>query len=156
MSALADRFIIADPQKYANLALNPQVVVNCREGGSCNGGDANGVYQAAVKVGVRLCCFCNQIFLTQIYMCHNVLQIPDNTCQQYVAKNLPEVLDCSKPNIEVCKNCKFPIPDSPDEPSNCFAVQNFTRYFAEEWGPVRGAAAMKKEIWKRGPIGKFL
>ena len=53
MSALADRFIIADPQKYANLALNPQVVVNCREGGSCNGGDANGVYQAAVKVGVR-------------------------------------------------------------------------------------------------------
>ena len=67
MSALADRFIIADPQKYANLALNPQVVVNCREGGSCNGGDANGVYQAAVKVGVRLFLESN-IFDTNLYV----------------------------------------------------------------------------------------
>ena len=27
------------------------------------------------------------------------------------------------------------------------------RYFAEEYGYVSGVADMKKEIWKRGPIG---
>ena len=27
------------------------------------------------------------------------------------------------------------------------------RYFAEEYGYVRGAENMKREIWKRGPIG---
>ena len=57
--------------------------------------------------------------------------------------------DCTKPNTEVCKNCGFPIPNSPEERSNCWAVTNFTRYHASEWGPVSGADAMKKEIWKR-------
>ena len=38
LSALADRFIVADRVKYANLALSPQVVLNCRAGGSCEGG----------------------------------------------------------------------------------------------------------------------
>merc|ERR1711920_770434 len=31
--------------------------------------------------------------------------------------------------------------------------KNFTRYFADEYGYVRGVRNMKKEIWKRGPIG---
>ena len=55
----------------------------------------------------------------------------------------------------MCKNCGFPIPNSAEEKSNCWAVQNFTRYYAEEYGLVKGPEAMKKEIWKRGPIGKF-
>ena len=38
ISAIADRFIISDRQKFANLALSPQVIVNCRAGGSCEGG----------------------------------------------------------------------------------------------------------------------
>ena len=29
------------------------------------------------------------------------------------------------------------------------------RYFADEYGYVRGAVNMKKEIMKRGPIGKY-
>ena len=29
------------------------------------------------------------------------------------------------------------------------------RYFAEEYGYVSGANQMKKEIWKRGPIGQY-
>ena len=52
LSALADRFIIADPAKYANLALSPQSVINCNEGGSCDGGEPIQVYVAAHKVGV--------------------------------------------------------------------------------------------------------
>ena len=30
-----------------------------------------------------------------------------------------------------------------------------SRYFADEYGYVRGAVNMKKEIMKRGPIGKY-
>ena len=53
-SALADRFIIADRYKYANLALSPQVIINCRGGGSCEGGNPAQVYEFANEVGVML------------------------------------------------------------------------------------------------------
>ena len=36
-----------------------------------------------------------------------------------------------------------------------FTVLFVSRYFADEYGYVRGAENMKKEIMKRGPIGKF-
>merc|ERR1712080_411686 len=39
------------------------------------------------------------------------------------------------------------------EKPNCWARTNFTRYFAEDYGYVSGVTEMKKEIWKRGPIG---
>ena len=80
-SALADRFIIAvrhecvhavefgtssnfppirhhlyrfqDYKKYANLALAVQTVLNCRAGGSCEGGNPAAVYEFAKDVGVR-------------------------------------------------------------------------------------------------------
>ena len=55
-SALADRFIVADRTKYANLALSPQVIVNCRAGGSCEGGNPSAVYEFAHNVGVRKYC----------------------------------------------------------------------------------------------------
>ena len=52
-SALADRFIIANKDKYANLALSPQAIVNCRAGGSCEGGNPSSVYEFAHEIGVR-------------------------------------------------------------------------------------------------------
>ena len=51
-SALADRFIVANKDKFANLALSPQVIVNCRAGGSCEGGNPGDVYEFAHKTGV--------------------------------------------------------------------------------------------------------
>ena len=52
-SALGDRFNIL----YKGLAstpidLNAQVMVNCRAGGTCNGGDPIGVYEYAYKSGI--------------------------------------------------------------------------------------------------------
>ena len=93
--------------------------------------------------------------IIEITLLSLILQIPDVTCQQYVAEDGPAIKDCSKPDVGVCQNCGFPIPKSPEEKSNCWAQKNFTRYFASEYGPVSGAADMKKEIWKRGPIGKM-
>lgn len=52
LSAIADRFIIADRHKYANLALSPQVIVNCRAGGSCEGGAPEQVYEFLHATGV--------------------------------------------------------------------------------------------------------
>ena len=43
-----------DPVKFANLALSVQVVLNCRGGGSCHGGNPAAVYEFANKIGVRI------------------------------------------------------------------------------------------------------
>ncbi len=130
LSALADRFIVADRHKFANIALSPQVILNCRAGGSCEGGAPGEVYEFLSKIGV-----------------------PDMTCQQYDAKDHVPVEDCSKPDINICRDCSWP-PPPPGEQGNCRVVQNFTRYYVKEYGAVRGAANMKKEIYKRGPIGE--
>ncbi|CAI4227429.1 unnamed protein product [Auanema sp. JU1783] len=37
-------------------------------------------------------------------------------------------------------------------PDNCFAVQNYTRYYVKEYGPIKGRDAMMAEIQKGGPI----
>lgn len=52
LSALADRFIVADRHKFANLALSAQVILNCRAGGSCEGGAPEQVYEFLHKTGV--------------------------------------------------------------------------------------------------------
>lgn len=69
------------------------------------------------------------------------------TCQQYVAQDLPKVEDCSKPDINVCRDC------SPWGKDACWAKQNFPRYHAAEYGLVNGTEAIMKEIYARGPIG---
>jgi len=127
-SALADRFIIADKNKYDNLALSPQVIANCRAGGSCEGGNPSSVYEFAHDVG-----------------------IPDVTCEQYDANDDGPVADCSKPDLDVCRDCGWP-PPNPGQEGKCWAKKHFPRYFANEYGDVNGADHMKKEIYKRGPI----
>ena len=42
-----------DYKKYANLALAVQTVLNCRAGGSCEGGNPAEVYEFAKDIGVR-------------------------------------------------------------------------------------------------------
>merc|ERR1712106_204572 len=120
LSALADRFNIAAGDKFPLLALSPQAVINCRAGGSCEGGNPASVYEFAAEVGV-----------------------PDVTCMVYEAKDDGPVEDCTKPDINLCRDCTWPPPEIGEKP-NCWAKQN---------GYVRGASDMKKEIWKRGPIG---
>jgi len=129
LSALADRFQIAGGDKFPNIALSPQAVINCRAGGSCEGGNPAAVYEFAASVGV-----------------------PDVTCMVYEAVDQGPIQDCSKPDIDLCRDCTWP-PPAPGEKPNCWAKKKFKRYFAEEYGYVRGVENMKKEIWKRGPIG---
>jgi cathepsin X len=52
-ASLADRFnILLKDLNPTPVALNPQVIVNCQAGGSCNGGDPVGVYHYAYTKGI--------------------------------------------------------------------------------------------------------
>ncbi len=59
-SALSDRISIMRNRTWPIIQLAPQVIINCRGGGSCNGGNPGGVYEYIHENGV-----------------------PDETCQNY-------------------------------------------------------------------------
>ncbi|ETV72457.1 hypothetical protein H257_12577 [Aphanomyces astaci] len=75
-SALSDRISIMRNATWPEIALSPQVVINCHGGGSCQGGNPGAVYEFAHDRG-----------------------IPDQTCQAYQAKDDT----CSALNI--CETC---------------------------------------------------
>ena len=126
-SSLADRWNIIKRNQFPQIALSPQVIINCDAGGSCEGGDPMGVFEFAHSTG-----------------------IPDETCQNYEAKD-PSSFDCS--DIQQCKTCHGPAPrEGETGDDKCAAVTSFTRYYVNEYGSVSGADNMKAEIYLRGPI----
>lgn len=125
-SALADRLNILNGAAFEQYALSPQVIINCKAGGTCNGGDPLGVY----KYG-------------------NTSGIPDDTCQQYVAKD-PAEYSCSP--MQQCMTCVPPAP-APGQEGNCSAIETFPRYYVSAYGSVSGIQAMKEQIYQYGPIG---
>lgn len=102
------------------------MIVNCQAGGSCNGGDPVGVYEYAYLHG-----------------------IPDSTCEVYVAHNLDK--KCGA--MDVCKDCKGPAPAADqDGQENCWPITNYKKYYVSDYYSFSGAAKMKAEIFKNGPI----
>jgi cathepsin X len=102
-------------------------MVNCQAGGSCNGGDPSGVYDYAYNNG-----------------------IPDDSCEQYVAKNL-DTYSCEP--IDICRDCHGPPPNEGEAPDmkNCFAVP-YKKYYASNYYGFSGASKMKAELYQNGPI----
>jgi len=68
-SALSDRINIMRNKTFPQVQLATQVIINCRGGGSCNGGNPGGVYSYIEKNG-----------------------IPDETCQNYEVSLLVNLL----------------------------------------------------------------
>lgn len=129
-SALSDRINILRASNnesiWPEINLAPQVLINEHGGGTCDGGDAAGVYHYIKTKG-----------------------IPDETCQAYQAKNRPHG---EETNLNICENC---VPGNTSEtftPGVCYQMTNYTLYWVSEFGPVNGATNMQKEIYARGPI----
>ena len=64
--------------------------------------------------------------------------LPTEGCMRYTADDN----ECTDFNI--CRDCGHSTP--------CHAVQNYTKYYVEEYGSVSGEENMMKEIYARGPI----
>ena len=125
-SSIADRINIARNNTWPQLTLSPQVIVNCKAGGSCNGGNALEVFVYANRHG-----------------------IPEETCQAYLAKN-PQHFSCS--DIQKCMNCAPPAGVKPGDAGNCWAQKKYPVWKVAQYGVVIGAEKMKAEIYARGPI----
>lgn len=83
-ACIADRINIKAGKTDLHIALSPQVVINCRGGGSCKGGNPAHVYEFAHSMG-----------------------IPDVTCMNYEGRDSQGPV-CDP--FDVCRNCDEPVP----------------------------------------------
>jgi len=114
-SSIADRFNILTGATWPSHYLSPQHVIACGQSGNCGGGDQMSVYVYAAKHG-----------------------IPDETCNNYQAKNQ----DCTP--LTACGTCR---PNG-----TCNAIPLYDVYKISQYGPVKGVQQMQAEIFARGPI----
>ena len=123
-SALSDRLALLNRGVWPPINLSPQVLINCKYGGDCQGGNPAVAYAKIHHHG-----------------------LPDETCQAYSAKN-----ENSCDAIHVCQECFAGETPETFWPGTCHMVQKHATWYVSEYGKVRGVDAMKTEIFKRGPI----
>mmetsp|Transcript_82642 Transcript_82642/g.162069 ORF Transcript_82642/g.162069 Transcript_82642/m.162069 type:complete len:351 (-) Transcript_82642:100-1152(-) len=122
-SALGDRIAVRRGGAWPQVGLSPQVLLNCRAGGSCSGGDPAKAYAYIAQYGIT-----------------------DETCQNYQATEF----ECKGQYI--CRNCAPEGEHGLVWPGVCVGVKNPIVWFISQYGAVRGAGPMKAEIFQRGPI----
>ena len=133
ISSLADRIKIMRKAAWPDINLSIQFLLNCRMGGSCNGGDHLATYQAIHEYG----------------------SIPYEDCMIYQACSIDSkekgcddkhMFECTSTNI--CKTCDtFSAMGG-----TCSPILQYPNATIDSYGSVRGSTNMMTEIYKNGPI----
>lgn len=134
ISSLADRIKIMRNAAWPDINLSIQFLLNCKMGGSCNGGDHLATYKAIHEYG----------------------SIPYEDCMVYQAcssdsseagcKNNREMFECTPTNI--CKTCNT----FSSRGGTCNAITHYPNATISSYGAVKGSDDMMAEIYKNGPI----
>jgi len=133
VSALSDRIKIMRKAAWPDINLSIQFLLNCRMGGSCNGGDHLAAYKAIHEYG----------------------SIPYDDCMIYQACSIDSkeegckdksMFECTA--LNTCKTCDTFTSNG----GTCSPILQYPNATIESYGAVKGVDNMMAEIYKNGPI----
>ena len=133
VSALSDRIKIMRKAAWPDINLSIQFLLNCRMGGSCNGGDHLAAYKAIHEYG----------------------SIPYDDCMIYQACSIDSkeegckdksMFECTA--INTCKTCDTFTSNG----GTCSPILQYPNATIDSYGAVKGVDNMMAEIYKNGPI----
>ncbi|KAJ1445561.1 hypothetical protein M885DRAFT_549557 [Pelagophyceae sp. CCMP2097] len=133
VSALADRVKIA--RKAQGVDINPSVqhILNCGGGGSCHGGSVDGPYQWLHRISKQGAGIS--------YESSN----PYMACSSEMGSALCKSSEWTCEPINIARTCStFGV--------DCAEITPYPNIQIDDYGSIRGVAAMQSEIFARGPI----
>lgn len=119
---LADRLNIKR-NNNPRVALSVQNMLNCRAGGSCDGGVPPSILNFIYHEGIH-----------------------ELGCQNYLAKD-PKEAFCKE--MQKCQTCSF---NEETQESQCSEVKGSKVWYVDEFGPLFTDSEIKKEVFARGPV----
>jgi cathepsin X len=136
ISALQDRIKIDRQAQGDDIQLSVQHVLNCGNAGSCHGGSGGGVYQWIKSIGDSTGSGVSY-FSGQPYMACSK-ESKEGFCAE-----APSEWTCEP--LNVARTCGT-------FGQECVGLSHYPNATIAEHGSIRGADAMQKEIFNRGPI----
>jgi len=135
ISALGDRIKIARKGKGIDINLSVQHLLNCGQVGSCHGGTVDGPYQ-----------WLHHLSQSGTGISYETQQ-PYMACSSESNAGLCGAGDWTCTAENIARTCStFP------PMGKCVGLSKYPNATITEYGSIRGADAMAKEIYKRGPI----
>lgn len=136
VSALGDRVKIARKAQGIDINLSVQHILNCGNVGSCYGGSVDGPYQWLHSLSTR----------TGSGISYETSN-PYLACSSDVNYGLCPHGDFTCTDLNVARTCSTFPPSG-----KCVGLKKYPNVTISDYGSIRGAAAMQKEIYNRGPI----
>jgi len=137
ISALGDRIKIARKGKGVDINLAVQHMLNCGNAGSCHGGSVDGPYQWIHSISQK----------TGSGITYETAQ-PYTACSSESREGFCHSADFTCKPINVARTCST----FTENGGKCSALSRYPNATVSEYGSIRGADAMQKEIFARGPI----